>query len=275
MIEQVLDNAQRSTEGRPPIVVLLVDDQQFVGTVVGQLLASESDIELHCCLEAVDAVAKANQVGPGIILQDLVMPKIDGLKLVALFRANAMTAGTPIVVLSANDDVETRGRALAAGATAYLVKLPSKADLVACIRLHAAGKEPRSGASTFEAETTPPDGEETLDGSVLEQFRELDPAFAQRLIDQFLLEAESRVHTLRGAAERHDPSALSTVAHALKGSAMTMGVRRLAALCGQIEAQVAANPSVVMTPALMTTIDQELVRVRLALATDRRGGEAR
>jgi HPt (histidine-containing phosphotransfer) domain-containing protein len=68
---------------------------------------------------------------------------------------------------------------------------------------------------------------------------------------------------------------LSTVAHALKGSAMTMGVRRLAALCAQIEEQVAANPSVVVTPALMTTIDQELVRVRHALTTDRRGGEAR
>jgi DNA-binding NarL/FixJ family response regulator/HPt (histidine-containing phosphotransfer) domain-containing protein len=274
MIEQVLDKARRSTAGRRPIVVLLVDDQQFVGVVVRQLLATESDIELHCCLEAVDAVAMANQVGPAIILQDLVMPEIDGLKLVGLFRANAMTAGTPIVVLSGNDDAETRGRALAAGATAYLVKLPPKADFVACIRLHASGEGTSSGPMP-EAETPPPDVEETLDGSVLARFRDIDQAFTRRLIDQFLKEAESCVATLRGAAERHDPSALSMAAHALKGSAMTMGVRRLAALCVQVEERVAASPSVVMTPALMTAIDQELVRVRHALAADRPGDEPR
>jgi HPt (histidine-containing phosphotransfer) domain-containing protein len=123
--------------------------------------------------------------------------------------------------------------------------------------------------------TPPRELDQTLDGSVLARFRELDPAFTQRLIDQFLSEAESRVHTLRDAAEGHDSPALSAVAHALKGSAMTMGVRRLAALCVQIEEQVAANPSVVVTPALLTDIDQELVRVRHALATEPPGGQAR
>ena len=49
------------------------------------------------------------------------------------------TARTPIIVLSGNEDADTRTRALAAGADDYLVKLPSKADLLACLRRHAAG----------------------------------------------------------------------------------------------------------------------------------------
>src|ERR1700719_2397776 len=101
------------SDDRPAISVLLVDDQRFVGVAIGRLLASEPDIELHCCVNAVEAVACANQIGPTIILQDLVLPDIDGLTLVRMFRANPSTAGTPIVVLSGNDDPESRRRAIA------------------------------------------------------------------------------------------------------------------------------------------------------------------
>jgi 1-aminocyclopropane-1-carboxylate deaminase/D-cysteine desulfhydrase-like pyridoxal-dependent ACC family enzyme len=44
------------------------------------------------------------------------MPDIDGLTLLRLFRANPPTSGTPVIVLSGNDDAETRTRALAEGA---------------------------------------------------------------------------------------------------------------------------------------------------------------
>jgi PleD family two-component response regulator len=60
-------------------VVLLVDDQPFNGAVVRNLLAAEPDIELHYCDRALDAMAQANQVHPTIILQDLMLPDIDGL----------------------------------------------------------------------------------------------------------------------------------------------------------------------------------------------------
>ena len=86
------------------ITVLLVDDQPFVGVVVKNLLAGEPDIELHCCDKALDAMAQANQINPTIILQDLVLPGIDGLTLVRMYRENPATASTPIVVLSGNDD---------------------------------------------------------------------------------------------------------------------------------------------------------------------------
>ena len=53
---------------RLPIVVLLVDDQRFVGAALGHLLATEQDIELHFCYEAVKAIAEANKVAPTLIL---------------------------------------------------------------------------------------------------------------------------------------------------------------------------------------------------------------
>jgi len=113
MSDPTIDSRSRPPQGGRAIVVLLVDDQPFVGAALGVLLESEPDIELHSCLTAVDAIAMANKIAPTLILQDLVMPEIDGLTLVRTFRANPQTAGTPVIVLSGNDDSASRARALA------------------------------------------------------------------------------------------------------------------------------------------------------------------
>lgn len=117
-------------------VVLLVDDQPIIGTAVRRLLADQPHVEFHYCADPREAISKANQVGPTVILQDLVMPQIDGLELVRLYRANAATADTPIIVLSTLEDPQTKCDAFAAGANDYLVKLPDKIELVARIASH-------------------------------------------------------------------------------------------------------------------------------------------
>src|ERR1700736_5975208 len=137
MAYQEAATPRRVSADRRAISVLLVDDQRLVGAALERLLTSEEDMELHCCYSAVEAVARANEIGPTVILQDLVLPDIDGLTMVRRFRANPSTAATPIIVLSATDDSGTRARAMAEGADDYLVKLPAKIDLVACIRRHA------------------------------------------------------------------------------------------------------------------------------------------
>ena len=48
------------------LVVLLVDDQRFVGIAVTQLLASEADIQVLCCNDATEAIAVANRLEPAI-----------------------------------------------------------------------------------------------------------------------------------------------------------------------------------------------------------------
>jgi DNA-binding NarL/FixJ family response regulator len=257
MTDPTLDIGPGPPVGRRPIVLLLVDDQPFVGAALRMLLDTEPDIELHCCLSAAKAIALANQIAPTLILQDLVMPEIDGLTLVGLFRANPQTAGTPVVVLSANDDAATRTRAFAEGATGYLIKLPPKAELIASIRHQAA----RSAG-----------GRDTLDLAVIEGFREAGaPDFTRRLIDQFINEATARVRTLREAAGRADTPALNATAHSLKGSALIMGATRLAALCAQIEDQVAAAPARPVAAALIAEIDRELVSVQQALSAQKAG----
>jgi signal transduction histidine kinase/HPt (histidine-containing phosphotransfer) domain-containing protein/BarA-like signal transduction histidine kinase len=118
------------------VMVLLVDDQAMVCEAVRRALANQTDIDFHYCADAREALAIANQIKPTVILQDLVMPGVDGLTLVKQFRVNPATRETPIIVLSTNENPQVKGQAFALGANDYLVKLPDKIELVARIRYH-------------------------------------------------------------------------------------------------------------------------------------------
>jgi DNA-binding response OmpR family regulator len=256
--------------------LLLVDDQRFVGIAVGRLLAAEPDIDLHCCHRAADAIAQANEIRPDVILQDLVLPDIDGLTMVRLFRANHATADTPIIVLSGDDSADMRARALGEGANDYVVKLPARDAFVTCIRRHAAGATVDSVAeqsTRADIATAANQAGETLDRSVMARFRASSPtsgaAFAAMLIDGFVEEASALVHTLGRAQLESDWRALKNTAHSLKGSSMTIGATKLAALCTEMEDQHAGT----LNAELMTAIDQEFGNVRAALALERQEGE--
>ncbi|MDW3688010.1 PleD family two-component system response regulator [Cupriavidus sp. CV2] len=117
-------------------MVLLVDDQAMVGEAVRRELEPEQDIDFHYCAKPDEAVAVAERTRPTVILQDLVMPGIDGLTLVRRYRANPATRDIPIIVLSTKEDPLMKSAAFAAGANDYLVKLPDTIELVARIRYH-------------------------------------------------------------------------------------------------------------------------------------------
>ncbi len=119
--------------------VLLIDDQPIVAKAVGKMLKGESDIEFHFCQNPAKAVRTAIEINPTVILQDLVMPNIDGLMLVKLFRSNEKTRDIPIIVLSSREEPVVKAKAFKLGANDYLVKLPHRVELIARLRHHSKG----------------------------------------------------------------------------------------------------------------------------------------
>jgi phosphoserine phosphatase RsbU/P len=119
-----------------PINVLLIDDQIIIAEAVRRMLETEGDIQFFYCNDASQAIAMALEVKPTVILQDLVMPSIDGLLLVRYFRANPATKDIPLIVLSIKEEPKVKAEAFAVGANDYLVKLPDKIELIARIRYH-------------------------------------------------------------------------------------------------------------------------------------------
>lgn len=118
------------------ISVLLIDDQVIISEAVKRMLEDQPDIVLHYCSDPSLAIQTADEVHPTVILQDLVMPDIDGLMLVRYFRAHPATANVPLIVLSTKEDPLIKAEAFELGANDYIVKLPDKAELIARIRYH-------------------------------------------------------------------------------------------------------------------------------------------
>jgi len=118
------------------IIVLLVDDQQMIAEAVRKALSSQEDIEFHYCQDPSKAVKLASEINATVILQDLVMPEIDGLMMVRYFRVNKATAQIPIIVLSTKEEATIKSEAFQLGANDYLVKLPETIELIARIRYH-------------------------------------------------------------------------------------------------------------------------------------------
>jgi len=119
-----------------PIRVLLVDDQPIIAEAVRRVLAPYEDISFHYCKDPTQALKMAGEIGPTVILLDLVMPQLDGLALAKEFRADQGTKDIPLVILSTMEKPSVKAEAFARGANDYLIKLPDRVELLARIRYH-------------------------------------------------------------------------------------------------------------------------------------------
>jgi two-component system chemotaxis family response regulator WspR len=119
--------------------VLLVDDQLIIVEAIRRMLSEQNDIEFHYITDASAAAATARQLQPTVILQDLVMPGVDGFTLIREYRDDPALHHVPVIVLSAKDDAKLKAHSFSVGANDYVVKLPDRLELLARIRYHSAG----------------------------------------------------------------------------------------------------------------------------------------
>ena len=113
--------------------ILLVDDDRRVRQLVGLTLPAD-DYELSFAEDGTDAIEKAQQTHPDLILLDYAMPGLHGVDVCAAIRSDASLAGTPIIMLTGHGDEDTRQRAILAGANGFLTKPFSPIALEQTIR---------------------------------------------------------------------------------------------------------------------------------------------
>ncbi len=95
-----------------PITVLLIDDQSMIAEAVRRMLMPEQDIVFHYCDDPLQAIKVARDCTPTVILQDLVMPQMDGLLLVQFLRSrDAPTYQIPLIVLSSKENPVIKAQA--------------------------------------------------------------------------------------------------------------------------------------------------------------------
>jgi CheY-like chemotaxis protein len=84
--------------------------------------------------DGVEALQKAAQHHPDLILLDVMMPKMDGFEVIRRLRADPATAAIPVIMFTAKGQVDDKVAGLEAGADEYLTKPTHPAELVARVR---------------------------------------------------------------------------------------------------------------------------------------------
>lgn len=112
------------------INVLVVDDEESILNFLKMGLEAEGFI-VHCAEDGINAVNMARELKPDIIILDIMLPGINGYE--ACIEIKKFT-DTPIIMLTARDDVDHRVKGLDIGADDYMSKPFSYRELVARIR---------------------------------------------------------------------------------------------------------------------------------------------
>ena len=123
---------------RPPVSVLLVDDDALMRAGLAAILSSSSDVQVVGeAADGRDAVERVRALRPEVVLMDVRMPTMDGI---AATREIVATApATRVVILTTFEDDDYIFGALTAGASGFLLKRTTPENLIAAIGTVAAG----------------------------------------------------------------------------------------------------------------------------------------
>ncbi|HLA07296.1 MAG TPA: PAS domain S-box protein, partial [Anaerolineales bacterium] len=132
----VLDQAEHphAPSGEPVHhgTILLAEDNMANILTIAEYLESYG-YEMVVVHDGMEAIRKAQEVNPDLILMDIQMPVMDGLEAMRRLRADFRFASTPVIALTALAMPGDRGRCLAAGASEYMSKPVSLKTLVKTI----------------------------------------------------------------------------------------------------------------------------------------------
>jgi CheY-like chemotaxis protein len=99
--------------------ILVVDDEPEVRLVLTEFLESRG-YEVAAAASGAQALAMVDEVKPHVVLLDVTMPEMDGIE--TLKRLAVLKPGLPIIMVTANADVEVTSKLLAVGAADYIPK---------------------------------------------------------------------------------------------------------------------------------------------------------
>jgi DNA-binding NarL/FixJ family response regulator len=120
---------------RAPIRVVLADDERMVRTALRAILSAEPDVEVVGeAATGAEAVSVVRDRGPDVVLMDVRMPEIDGIRATEQILATAGEAPRIIVVTTFENDSYVYD-ALRAGAAGFLLKRADADTLVQAVRL--------------------------------------------------------------------------------------------------------------------------------------------
>lgn len=239
---------------RHPLRILLAEDHVINQKVIGKLLERlgyHADVVANG-LEVLQAFERQDY---NVVLMDVQMPDMNGVEATRRLRAELAPLRQPrIIALTANALGSERTEYLAAGMDDYLSKPVNVAALQAALE--------KCKPLNPNLPLAPAIHRATLKQYI--PYEGEDPGEFAELITIFLDDTEARLVEMRKFLTQDNLAAIGQIAHTIKGASLTMGAKRLAGLCGQVELfiQLGAQDKVVDKVA---EIESEYGRARAEL----------
>jgi putative two-component system response regulator len=114
--------------------IAIVDDERINIQFALRHLQNAGYENVVTTTDSTNAMAMFRAERPDVVLLDIVMPQVDGIEILESVRGDAVLRLTPVLILTASTDVQTKLRALHAGATDFLAKPVDPSDLLPRIR---------------------------------------------------------------------------------------------------------------------------------------------
>ncbi len=112
---------------------LIVEDSPTMRQLLAFSLRRLKDCRVIEAVDGVDALKKLTTERVDLVITDINMPMMDGLKLITLIRANTRMKTLPIIIVTTEGAEEDRKRGLALGANAYIPKPIQPSELLKTI----------------------------------------------------------------------------------------------------------------------------------------------
>jgi PleD family two-component response regulator len=117
-----MNSADLARASLPKMKLLVIDDEPANVALLEEILAEAGYTRVHSITDSRQAVKVCQELGPDLVLLDLMMPHVDGYAVLEGLRYSAFDAHVPVIVLTADINESTRRRALTLGATDFLLK---------------------------------------------------------------------------------------------------------------------------------------------------------
>ncbi len=130
--KSVVSSSLSPWDDRNPLM-LIVEDNEDVISYLMTILAD--DYEVTAAGDGLEGFERACETVPDIIVTDVMMPGLDGIKMLDKLKNDPRTSHIPVVILTAKADVASRVEGLARGADAYIAKPFNREELRAELRM--------------------------------------------------------------------------------------------------------------------------------------------
>ena len=268
----VMEKTHQHQASNRTMRILLAEDNP-VNQAVALSQLRKLGYQVDAATNGVEVLEALKRFPYPIVLMDCQMPELDGYEATAEIRRReaGLSTRTVIIAMTAHALEGEREKCLSVGMDDYLSKPVRVSELAAMLEHWSAprNREEKSVATSGSKQIG-----EVFDLAVLESLAELQegnsPDLINELIELYLNDTTRVLAELRTALIDEDAGALRRGLHSLKGSSFNLGVRRMSALCAELEQHLDNKVDGELGISL-GQLEEEFARVQHALVADLAG----